>query len=433
MPDDPLSPRRGTQRSEEPRQPPPHWPCLLPSTAVAVTPLRNLTGDPAQQFLVDGFTDRLVAELFRRCRSFSFVWLPGERRWAANLGLPNPSELKYVVSGSVQQGDPHGMLRANIRISDAVTANYLWAGRQEFWPEHLASNQIGVTRHISRVLHMLVLHEASHRASVTSDTELGVTECIARANAALKGEFRADLSAEAQKWFLTALARDPCNVEALVGLALTCQHFASSPWWGDARAAAAASDFGRETVTMALEFEPGHAWAKCIQGMLYSAVGQLKEAASAFYQALAMDQGLASAHAFGGYNAALLGEGRETAQAIERAMHLDRTDRKRSIFFFFGGFAELLLGRAHEAIVLLQKSLERNPTHGSAQLFLVAALSLVGQHCEAASMAETFRQQYRQSPAYAFEQFWLSRSGSPAYRAQVYPLFQNIRALGAAS
>jgi hypothetical protein len=145
----------------------------------------------------------------------------------------------------------------------------------------------------------------------------------------------------------------------------------------------------------------------------------------------AMDQGLASAHAFGGYNAALLGKAWETAQAIERAMHLDRTDRRRSIFFFFGGFAELLLGRAHEAIVLLQKSLERNPTHGSAQLFLVAALFLTGRHCEAASTAETFRQQYLRSPAYACEQFWLSRSASPAYRAQMYPLFDSIRGVGA--
>jgi tetratricopeptide (TPR) repeat protein len=160
--------------------------------------------------------------------------------------------------------------------------------------------------------------------------------------------------------------------------------------------------------------------------MLYSAAGRLEEAALAFREALAMDQGLASAHAFGGYNAALLGEAWDTAQAIERAMRLDRTDRGRSIFFFFGGFAELLLGRAHEAIVLLQKSLERNPTHGSAQLFLVAALSLTGKHCEAASMAGSFRQQYLESPANAFEEFWLSRSASPVYRAQVYPLFDSI-------
>jgi adenylate cyclase len=407
------------------------WGCLLPSIAVAIAPLRNLTSDPDHQSVVDRVTDSLVSDLFRRCRGFSFSWLPGERHWTPKFSPSNPSGLKYVISGSVQQGSSRGMLRVNVRISDGRTADYLWACRQEFSPENLSSIPTEVTAQISQVLHMLVLHEASRRTSMTSDADLGVTTCLARASAALKGASRAELSAEAQKWFLAALAHDPRNVEALVGLALTWQHFASSPWWGDARAAAAASDFGRETITMALEFEPGHAWAKCIQGMLYSAAGPLKEAASAFRQAWAMDQGLASAYAFGGYNAALLGEAWDTAAAIERAMHLDRTDRGHSISLFFGGFAEILLGRAHEAIVLLQKSVERNPTHGSAQLFLVAALSLTGRHCEAALMADSFRQQYLKAPAYAFEEFWLSRSASPVYCAQVNPLFENIRALSA--
>src|SRR5262249_405389 len=87
----------------------------------------------------------------------------------------------------------------------ASAADYLWACRQEFRPEDLISIQTEVTAQISRVLHMLVVHEPSRRTSITSDTELGVTECLARANAALKGEFRPDLSAEAQKWFLSAL------------------------------------------------------------------------------------------------------------------------------------------------------------------------------------------------------------------------------------
>ena len=285
---------------------------------------------------------------------------------------------------------------------------------------------------------MLVLHEASRRASVTLDMELSATEFLARANAILKEELRADLSAEAQKWFLAAFARDARNVEALVGVACTCQFLVSNPWWGDPRATAAAADVGREAVAIALELEPGNARAKYIQGMLYSAAGQLEEAASACRQALAMDEALPSAHAFGGYNAALLGRAWETSQAVERATHLNPTHARGghrprdSILFFFGGFAQLLLGRRDEAVTLLQKSLERNPSYGSAQLFLMAALSLTGRHREAKLMAESFRQLYAASPAYAFEQFWLSRSASPVYRAQVYPLFDTIQALSAA-
>jgi tetratricopeptide (TPR) repeat protein len=159
----------------------------------------------------------------------------------------------------------------------------------------------------------------------------------------------------------------------------------------------------------------------------------LEEAARAFEQALAMDQGLGLAHGFAGYNAALLGRADKTLPAIERAMALDPTERRHSIWFFFAGFAELLLGRGEMAVALLEKSLRRSPTYGSAQLFLMAAQSLLGRPVEAARLAGSFREQYPEYSASVFERLWLSRSASPTYRAQVQPLFERIRGLGIAA
>ena len=405
------------------------WPCLLSSIGVAVAPLRNLTGDPEQQYLVEAFTDDLVTDLLRHGRGLSLKPIADERGILGNLPGEAERGFEYVVTGSAQRSSP-GMLRVNMRITDAATAEYLWAGRHEFRPEDLAPIQTKITRRISRELHVLLLQEASRRASVTADAQLGINECLARAKATLKGELRAELSAQAQQWFLAVLARDPRNVEALVGLARTCQYLVSNPWWGDPQAAAAASDLGREAVAIALALAPGHAFAKCTQGMLCSAAGQLEEAAHAFDQALAMDGSLGLAHGFAGYNAALLGRASETLPAIERAMRLDPTDRRHSIWFFFGGFAELLLGRVEQAVDLLEKSLERNPSYGGAQLFLMAARSLLGRPGDAARMADTFRGQYPEYPANAFEQLWLSRSPAPTYRAQIQPLFEQIRSLG---
>jgi hypothetical protein len=82
---------------------------------------------------------------------------------------------------------------------------------------------------------------------------------------------------------------------------------------------------------------------------------------------------------------------------------------------------------------LLQKSLQLNPGYGGAQLFLMAALSLIGQKNEAAASAASFRQQYPDYRMNTFEQLWLSRSGSSTYRAQINPLFEKIRALGVAN
>jgi tetratricopeptide (TPR) repeat protein len=114
-------------------------------------------------------------------------------------------------------------------------------------------------------------------------------------------------------------------------------------------------------------------------------------------------------------------------------MRLDQADRRHSIWLFFGGFAELLIGRTDASIALLQKSLERNPRYGSAQLFLAAALSLSGRRSEAIRAAGAFRQQYPHCSAGAFEQLWLSRSSSAIYRAQIYPLFQKFATLGVAA
>src|SRR5215472_1730615 len=405
------------------------WPCLLSSIGVAVAPLRNLTGDPEQQYLVEAFTDDLVTDLLRHGHGLSLKPIADERGILGNLPGEAERGFEYVVTGSAQRSSP-AMLRVNMRITDAATAEYLWAGRHEFKPEDLAPIQTKITRRISRELHVLLLQEASRRAAAAADAELGINECLARAKTTLKGELRAELSAQAQQWFLAVLARDPRNVEALVGLARTCQYLVSNPWWGDPRAAAAAADLGREAVAIALALAPGHAFAKCTQGMLCSAAGQLEDAAHAFHQALAMDGSLGLAHGFAGYNAALRGRADDTLPAIEHAMRLDPTDRRHSIWFFFGGFAELLLGRAEPAVALLEKSLERNSSYGSGQLFLMAALSLLGRPGDAVRMADTFRGQYPEYPANAFEQLWLSRSSAPTYRAQIQPLFEHIRSLG---
>jgi DNA-binding SARP family transcriptional activator/TolB-like protein len=405
------------------------WPCLLPKIGVAVAPLRNLTGDPDQQYLVDAFTDDLVTDLLRHGRGVSLKPLGDERGVLGSSSRSGERDFDFIVTGSAQSSAP-GLLRINMRITDAASSEFLWAGRHEFKPEELAPIQTRITRRISRELHVLLLQAASRRAFVDSGMSLGVADCLSKASEALKGRSSPELSAEAQRWYLAALARDPRSVEALVGLAFTCQHIVGNPWWGDTRTATIASDLGREAVALALEMAPGHAMAKCIQGMLASAAGQLEAAARSFEQALAMDQDLGIAHGFAGYNAAFLGRAGETMPAIERAMSVDQTDRRHSIWFFFGGFAELLLGRTEQAIALLRKSLERNPSYGSAQLFLIAAYSLVGRPSDAAETAAMFRTQYPDYRSNVFEQLWLSRSGSAAYRAQIHPLAEQIRSLG---
>jgi tetratricopeptide (TPR) repeat protein len=383
---------------------------------------------------VDAFTDDLVTDLLRQGRGLSLKPLASEHAAAGKLTSAAASEREYdyVVTGSAQRGN-RDTLRVNMRIIDAATSQYVWAGRHEFRPEELAPIQTRITRRISRELHLLLLHSASRRACFDAGVEYSVDESLAHAASALQQGMRAEASAEAQRWYLTALGSDSRSVEALTGLAITCQHLVSNPWWAEPRVVATASDLGREAAAIALSIAPGHAAAHCVQGMLYSATGQLDEAARAFEQVLATDAGLGIAHGFDGYNSAFLGRAAETVPAVERAMRLDQGDRRQSILLFFGGFAELLLGRTETSIMLLHKSLERNPSYGSAQVFLTAALSAAGRDKEATETAAKFRAQYPGYRTQALGQLWVSRSGSAAYRAQIHPLFEKMRGLGLAN
>lgn len=407
------------------------WRCLQSSIGVAVAPLRNLTGDSDHQRIGDAFTDDLVAELAQNGRGFSLQRLTTTPTpFYENGAVLNP-DFEYLVTGSAQRGGP-GILRVNVQIMEAATAQYLWARRYELSTSSPEPVQTKIIRRISRELHILLLAQEIRRACGDPSTEPELYECLSSAATALEGELRHANTGEAQRWFLAALADDARSVEALAGFARTCQELVSNPWWGDSLAAAVAADLGREVVQIALSIAPGAADAHCIQGMLYSAAGQLDDAAVAFERALSLDRHLAIAHGFAGYNAAFRGNASDTLPAIEKAMRLDRTDRRHSIWFFFGGFAELLVGRSEAAAVLLEKSLERNRTYGSAQLFLMAALSLSGRRDEAAKLAAGFQAQYPDCPAGAIDQLWLSRSASPTYRAQILPVSERIRELGVA-
>jgi tetratricopeptide (TPR) repeat protein len=164
--------------------------------------------------------------------------------------------------------------------------------------------------------------------------------------------------------------------------------------------------------------------------MLLSAAGRLEEAEQDEEQALSTDPELGVARAFLGYNAAFLGHPEQTWPAVERAMRLDQTDRRYSISFFFGGFAELLLGRPEAAIGFLHKSLERNPAYGSAQLLMIAALLQLGRDRDAARAATEFREQFPAARTSDFEQLWVARSTNPTYRARANPIFAKMRSLG---
>src|SRR5216684_458391 len=105
-------------------------PSSAPRLSIVVLPFANLSGDPEQDYFVDGVTESLTTDLSRisgafviaRNTAFTFK---GKAVDVKKLG--RELNVRYVLEGSVQHGG--NRLRVNVQLIDAETGNHLWAER----------------------------------------------------------------------------------------------------------------------------------------------------------------------------------------------------------------------------------------------------------------------------------------------------------------
>ena len=120
---DGLSPATQTERA----RPSPYSP---PRLSIVVLPFANLSGDPEQDYFVDGVTESLTTDLSRISGSFvigrhtAFTY-KGKALDLKKIG--RELNVRYVLEGSVQRSG--NRLRVNVQLIDAETANHLWAER----------------------------------------------------------------------------------------------------------------------------------------------------------------------------------------------------------------------------------------------------------------------------------------------------------------
>jgi TolB-like protein len=98
--------------------------------SIAVLPFANMSGDPEQEYFVDGMVEELITALSRirwlfviaRNSSFSYKdQSPDVKQVGRELGV------RYVLEGSVRKGG--NRVRITGQLIDAVTGAHLWADR----------------------------------------------------------------------------------------------------------------------------------------------------------------------------------------------------------------------------------------------------------------------------------------------------------------
>jgi TolB-like protein/class 3 adenylate cyclase len=197
----------------------------VPRLSIVVLPFVNIGGDPEQEYFVDGVTESLTTDLSRisgafvisRNTAFTFK---GKALDVRKLG--RELNIRYVLEGSVQQSG--NRLRVNVQLVDAETGNHLWAERFDKPIADLFDMQDEIVSRLANALDAELIAAEARRAehSVHPDA----MDLVFQGRSCFNRGLIPDYMTQARRFFEQALALDPENIEAMVGLAAG----RSEPW-----------------------------------------------------------------------------------------------------------------------------------------------------------------------------------------------------------
>ena len=128
-------------------------------------PFANLSGDPEQDYFVDGVTESLTTDLSRISGSFvigrhtAFTY-KGKAVDLKQIG--RELNVRYVLEGSVQRSG--NRLRVNVQLIDAETGNHLWAERFDKPVADLFDMQDEIVSRLANTLNAQLIEAEARRA-----------------------------------------------------------------------------------------------------------------------------------------------------------------------------------------------------------------------------------------------------------------------------
>ena len=362
----------------------PAMPQLAPRLSMVVLPFANLSGDPAQDYFVDGVTESLTTDLSRISGSFVIArntafTFKGKAIGAQNLG--SELNVRYVLEGSVQRGG--NRLRVNVQLIDAQTGNHLWAERFDKPIADLFDMQDEIVASLANTLNAQLIEAEARRAARSLHPD--AMDLYFQGTSYWNKGTTPEHMARAKAFFERALALDPGHIDALVGMAAADASIGGNFMVHDRDALFAAAE---ATVTGALSMSPQHARGHLVLGAVQIITKRAAQGIRACERCLALDRNFADAHAFVGVGMAFMGRGAETEAHILEAFRLSPRDIFAYRWMHYAGLAKLLLGDDAGAVAWQRRSLEANRNYPLAHFQLASALALLGSLEEARAAAQ---------------------------------------------
>src|SRR4029077_8477041 len=261
-----------------------------PRLSIVVLPFTNIGGDPEQEYFVDGVTESLTTDLSRISGSFVIG------RNTAFTYRGNPLALKqvgrelnvrYVLEGSVQRGA--NRMRVSVRLIDAESGDHLWAERFDKPLADLFDMQDEIVARLANALDsQLVVAEARRAERAPNPDSM---DFWFQGRSWWNKGITPNHLATARHLYERALALDPANVRALVGVAAVDSAVAVLFVADDRIARLAAAE---TALTKALSLAPDDAFAHLCLGVVQTWTNRASQGIRECERALELDRNLAN-------------------------------------------------------------------------------------------------------------------------------------------
>ncbi|MFV1988589.1 MAG: tetratricopeptide repeat protein [Gemmatimonadota bacterium] len=353
---------------------------ILPNS-IAVLPLRNVTGDPDQEYFVAGMLDALITDLSKISalkvisRSSASVYrnvVQSVRQTGLELGVA------HIIEGSVFRTEDR--VRINIQLIDTATDENLWSENYESDIEDVLTLQGELAREIAEKVRVELTPEEESRLTSTRKVNPETYETYLR-GMFLLNQYTPDGMQRGLAYLDEAVENDPDDPLAYAGLALgytLIGHSENPPpgVWAKAR----------EAAVRALELDPSFP----------EAVGALAEiqlyydwdwsgAEQSFRRALQLNANLDFTHAHYAWYLQLTGDAEAAFEHMRRAQQIAPVT---PIFAAWLGWLHWGENHLDEAIAEAQKSLELNPSFPWGLYVLGGAYAAKGMYEEAIATHE---------------------------------------------
>lgn len=317
---------------------------LTDKPSIAVLPFDNMSGDPKQEYFVDGITEDIITGL-SRIRQFFVIARNSTFQYKGRApdirDVARDLRVRYVLEGSVRKaGDK---LRITSQLIDGETGNHIWAERYDRKLEDIFAVQDEITQTVVGAIEPELGRAEYERVRAKTPGNLSAWEAFHRGMALVSRRIK-DANAEARELFAQAIDLDPEFAPAHAGIAwslaedLFFRYVDHDP------------DECLRIARRAVELDDKDTLSYFALGWALTYVKKPQEAIEALRKAIAINPSYAHAHAIIGRLLAHTGKAEEAIAQMETAFALSPADPSKPQWLSPFAAANLYLENHENAI-----------------------------------------------------------------------------------